>query len=190
MSEYDIHGHVEKRHQEFMKKHNLGTVKAKAQRAVNGPKHLDTEKKVENPEYRNNELYHKASEHARSVNKEVRDKLHKGYTKMSKSHPEELKHHILHTYIKGNAEHALPYVKVHGSGGHDKKAHAHATDPSDNEMYHKIRNAHHLSFHKGGESLIPVHAHESEHSKGHRVFGLQVKHNNGPLTNMKIGATP
>jgi hypothetical protein len=190
MSDYNIHSHAEKRHLEFMTKHNLGTNKAAAVRAIKGPKHLDKEKTVENPHYKSSDVYHEAGAHARTVNKEVRDKLHKGYHEMSKKHPEELKHHILSTYIKGNAEHALPYAKVHGSGGHNKPAHATATDPSDNEMYHKIRNAHHLSFHKGGDSLIHVHAHESEKSKGHRVFGLQVKHNNGPLTNIKIGATP
>ena len=108
---------------------------------------------------------------------------------MTKSHPEELKHHILHTYIKGNSEHSLPYVKVHGQGGHDKKAKATVSDPSDNDTYHKIRNSHHLSFHKGGEANINVHAHEHEHdTKGTKVFSLQAKHNNGPLTNMKIGA--
>lgn len=192
MSEYDLHGHAEKRHQEFMKKHNLGKTKSAAAKAVAGEKYIgDPKEKNLHPEYRNNELYHKASEHARQVNKEVRDKLHKGYSEMAKSHHEELKHHLLHTYVKGNSEHALPYVKVHGSGGGHKPAHATATDPSDNETYHHIRNAHHFSFHKGGEGNINVHAHEHEHdTKGKRVFGLQVKHNNGPLTNLKIGATP
>lgn len=189
MSDYDIHGHVEKRHLEFMTKHNLGTNKAAAVRSIKGPKHLDAEKKVENPGYKSSELYKKAGEHAKQINGEVRDKLHKGYSEMAKSHPEELKHHILHTYIKGNSEHSLPYVKVHGSGGHDKKAKATASDPSDNDTYHKIRNSHHLSFHKGGEANINVHAHEHEHdTKGTKVFSLQAKHNNGPLTNMKIGA--
>jgi hypothetical protein len=190
MSEYDIHSHVHNRHLEFMTKHKLGTNKAAAVRAIKGPKHLDNEKKVENPEYKKSDLYKKAGEHARKINGEVRDKLHKGYSTMAQSHPEELKHHILHTYIKGNSEHSLPYVKVHGSGGNDKKAKATVSDPSDNETYHKIRNAHHLSFHKGGEANINVHAHESEHDKkGTKVFSLQAKHNNGPLTNMKIGAT-
>ena len=188
MSDYDIHGHAEKRHQEFMKKHNLGTVKSKAAKLVAGEK--KDEHGNDNPGYRNNEMYHIASEHARKVNKEVRDKLHKGYSKMAETHHEELKHHLMHTYIKGNSEHALPYVKVHGTGGHDKPAHAEATDPSDNETYHTLHNAKKLSFHKGGESLIHVHAHEHPNKPGKRIFGLQVKHNSGPLTSIKIGATP
>ena len=190
MSEYDIHGHVEKRHKEFMEKHGLGSNKAAAVRKIKGPKHLDAEKKVENPDYKNSELYHAASDHARKINNEVRDKLHKGYSTMAKSHHEELKHHILSTYIKGNSKHALPYVKVHGQGGGDKPAKAHASDPSDNDVYHKIRNAHHFSFHKGGEANINIHAHESEKDKtGTKVFSIQAKHNNGPLTNMKTVAT-
>ena len=190
MSEYDIYSHTEKRHLEFMKKHGLGTNKAAAVRKIKGPKHLDADKKVENPGYKNSELYHAASDHARKVNNEVRDKLHKGYSKMAKSHHEELKHHLLSTYIKGNSEHALPYVKVHGQGGHDKKAKATVSDPSDNDTYHKIRNAHHYSFHKGGEANINVHAHEHEHdTKGSKVFTIQAKHNNGPLTNMKTVAS-
>ena len=110
---------------------------------------------------------------------------------MAKSHHEELKHHLLHTYIKGNTKHSLPYVKVHGQGGYDhesdthKPVHAHATDPSDNEMYHKIRNAHHLSFHKSGQGNITVKTHEhDEHGK--KAMSLQVKHSNGPLTNVSV----
>ena len=84
----------------------------------------------------------------------------------------------------------MPYVKVHGQGGGDKPAKAHASDPSDNDVYHKIRNAHHYSFHKGGEANINIHAHESEKDKtGTKVFSIQAKHNNGPLTNMKTVAT-
>jgi len=190
MSEYDIHGHTEQRHLEFMKKHGLGTNKAAAVRAIKGPKHLDAHGKVENPDYKNSDLYHAASEHARKINNEVRDKLHKGYSKMAQSHHEELKQHLLNTYIKGNSKHALPYVKVHGQGGGEKAAKAHVSNPSDNETYHKIRNAHHFSFHKGGEANISVHAHEHENdTKGTKVFTIQAKHNNGPLTNMKTVAS-
>lgn len=189
MSDYDIHGHVAKRHQEFMTRHGLGTNKAAAVRAIKGPKYLDAAGKKENPGYKNSELYHKASAHAKIINNEVRDKLHAGYSAMAKSHHEELKHHLLSTYIKGNSEHSLPYVKVHGSGGGDKKSQATVSDPSDNDTYHRIRNAHHFSLHKGGEGNINVHVHEhANDTKGKKVFSLQAKHNNGPLTNMKIGA--
>ena len=187
MSEYDIHAHVAKRHQEFMDKHKLGTNKAAAIRTIKGPKHLDSEKKIENPNYKTSEVYHKGVEHSKQINTEVRDKLHKGYSKAAQSHPEELKHHILHTYVKGNSEHSLPYVKVLGSGGHDKPATAHATDPSDNEMYHKIRSAHHLSFHKSGQGNITVKTHEHEHDEhGKKAMSLQVKHVNGPLTGVSV----
>ena len=190
LHEYDIHGHVEKRHREFMKANKLGDVKSKAAESVAGSKYLKNGK--DNPSYRNNPLYKKASEHATQINTEVRDKLHKGYNEMAKNKHEDLKHHILSTYIKGNSEHALPYIKVTGSGGGDKKAKAVASDPSDNETYHKIKNAKRFSFHKGGNGYIHVHAHATDHpnDKGEKVFGLQVKHNNGPLTNMKIGAQP
>ena len=67
MSEYDIHSHVHNSHLEFMAKHRLGTNKAAAVRAIKGPKHLDTEKKVENPEYKKSELYKKAGEHAKKI---------------------------------------------------------------------------------------------------------------------------
>ena len=95
MSEYDINAHVNKRHNEFIQKHNLDKVKSKAAKQVAGTKYSNDKTKDIHPEYRNNELYHKASEHAREINSEVRDKLHKGYSKMAKSHPEELKHHLL-----------------------------------------------------------------------------------------------
>ena len=187
MSNYDIHSHVEKRQQEFINKHKLSSVRTTAQKQIKGEKFLDKEKKQKNPHYKTSDLYHKASEHARKVNNEVRDKLHEGYSKMSHSHPEELKHHILSTFVKGSHEHALPYVKVHGSGGHDKPATAHATDPSDNEMYHKIRNAHHLSFHKSGQGNITVKTHEHEHDEhGKKAMSLQVKHVNGPLTGVSV----
>lgn len=190
MSDYDIHSHVEKRHKEFIEKHGLNRVKSKAAAQVAGTKYSNPVSKDIHPEYRNNPLYHKASEHARQVNKEVRDKLHDGYSKMSKSHHEELKDHLLRTYIKGNSDHALPYVKVHGSGGGDKPANAHATDPSDNESYHNIRNAHHFSFHKSGDAGIDVHSHKDENDKsGKKEFRLQVKHVNGPLTNVSINAS-
>ena len=186
-SEYDIHAHVTKRHQEFMNKHNLGTNKAAAIRVIKGPKHLDSAGKVESPHYKSSDVYHEGVIHSKKINNEVRDKLHKGYSKMANSHPEELKHHLLHTYVKGNSQHALPYVKIHGSGGHDKPAHAHATDPSDNEMYHKIRNAHHISFHKSGEGNVTVKTHEHEGDKqGSKAMSLQVKHVNGPLTGVSI----
>lgn len=188
MSEYDIHAHADMRHQEFMKKHKLGTVKSRAAKHVAGEKELHPGHT--SPSYRNNPLYHKASEHATQVNREVRDKLHKGYSEMAKSHHEELKHHLLSTYVKGNSEHSLPYVKIHGTGGGHKAASAHATDPSDNDVYHHIRSAKKFSFHKGGEGNINIHTHDSEHGPGKRVFGLQVKHNNGPLTNIKINANP
>ena len=190
ISEYDIHGHTENRHLEFMKKHGLGTNKAAAVRSIKGPKHLDDDKKVENPDYKNSDLYHQASDHARKINNEVRNKLHKGYSAMAKSNHAALKDHLLSTYIKGNTEHALPYVKVHGQGGGNKPAKAHVSNPSDNDTYHKIKNAHHFSFHKGGESNINVHTHGNEKDKqGSKVFSIQVKHNNGPLTNIKTIAT-
>ena len=177
---HDLLGHAEKRHQEFMKKNGLGTNTSAAAKAVAGEKKDAAGN--DNPEYRNNELYHKASEHARKVNTEIRDKLHEGYSQMSQK---DLKNHLLKTYIKGNTAHALPYVKTHGTGGDGKKpAAAHTEDPSDNDMYHKIKKAKKIELHKAGEGQINVHA------DGHRVFGLQVKHNNGPLTNMKIGAQP
>ena len=193
LNEYDIHGHVAMRHQEFMDKHKLGTNKSAAIRKIKGPKHLDDDKKISNPDYKTSRVYHKGVEHSKQINTEVRDKLHKGYSEMAKSHHEELKHHLLHTYIKGNTKHSLPYVKVHGQGGYDhesdthKPVHAHATDPSDNEMYHKIRNAHHLSFHKSGQGNITVKTHEHEHDEhGKKAMSLQVKHSNGPLTNVSV----
>jgi len=191
LSEYDIHGHAAQRHKEFQEKHGLEKVKSKAAAQVAGQKYIGNPKdKKRHPEYRNNPLYHEAQKHASQINNEVRDKLHKGYSHMAKTHHEELKHHILHTYIKGNSEHALPYVKVHGSGGHDKPAHAHATDPSDNETYHQIKNAHHLSFHKAGNDGMAVHTHEHKNDKsGKKAFRIQVKHNNGPLTNLSINAS-
>lgn len=191
LSEYDIHGHTEKRHKEFMKKHGLGTNKAAAVRAIKGPKHLDADKKVENPDYKTSDLYHEAGQHARTINREMRDRLHKGYSEMAKkSKHEELRHHLLSTYVKGNSKHALPFVKVHGQGGGDKPAKAHVSNPSDNDVYHKIRSAHHFSFHKGGEANTNVHTHENENDKkGTKVFSIQTKHNNGPLTNMKTIAT-
>jgi hypothetical protein len=73
-------------------------------------------------------------------------------------------------------------LKTHGQGGGNKPAKAHTEDPSDNDMYHSIAGAKKIEFHKGGEGNINVHA------DGKKVMSLQVKHNNGPLTSLKVGA--
>lgn len=161
------------RQKEFMDHFGLHSKMSKANEQIKGEKGTE--------EYRNNPLYSQAMKHASGVNTEVRDVLHKHYSNMSH---EDVKKHLLSTYIKANEDHTLPYVKVHGTGGGKKESSAHTEDPSDNEVYHNIRNAKHIEFKKGGGSLIHVHA------DGKRVFGIQVKHNNGPLTSLKILATP
>jgi hypothetical protein len=65
-------------------------------------------------------------------------------------------------------------------GGHEKAASAYTEDPGDNETYHSIRNAKNIEFKKGGGTGIDVHA------DGRKVMALQVKHNNGPFTSMKV----
>jgi hypothetical protein len=161
------------RQKEFMEKFKLSPKLTHAESEIKGEKGTE--------EYRNNPLYHEAMKHAAGVNTEIRDTLHDHYSNMDQ---DEVKHHLLKTYIKANAEHTLPYVKTHGTGGDKKEASAHTEDPSDNEVYHQLRNAKHIEFKKGGGSLIHVHA------DGKRVFGIQVKHNNGPLTPLKILAQP
>jgi hypothetical protein len=96
----------------------------------------------------------------------------------------DLKEHMLKTYVKASTSHALPYVKTHGTGGHEKEASAHTEDPSDNETYHALKDAKRVHVEKSAGSLISVHA------DGKRMFGIQVKHNNGPLTPIKILAQP
>jgi hypothetical protein len=96
----------------------------------------------------------------------------------------DLKEHMLKTYVKASTSHALPYVKTHGTGGYDKQASAHTEDPSDNETYHALRDAKKVHVEKSAGSLMSVHA------DGKRMFGIQIKHNNGPLTPIKILAQP
>lgn len=176
---------------EFMKTHKLGTNSAAAIRTIKGPKHLDDDKKVKNPAYKTSPLYHKAQKHTEEIHRAVRDNLHSGYSRVAASHHDEFKEHLLSTYIKGKSEHALPYVKVTGTGGNNKPANAHITDPSDNDTYHKIKNAKKFSLHPSGAGTLHINSHDShdENDKGHRVMSLQVKHGNGPLTPITVNAS-
>lgn len=168
----DLETHANKLQNQFLKKHGHKNLAAGAA-AVAGEKGTSS--------YRNSKKYDEAMAHATKVNGSVRDKLHEHYQSMKH---EDLKSHLLRTFVKANSEHALPYVKTHGTGGYDKEATAHTEDPSDNEMYHSIRDSKKLEIHKSGGTLMSVHA------DGKRMFGIQVKHNNGPLTSMKILGQP
>lgn len=195
---HDLIGYVNREHDKFMKKHGLGgtnRIKSKAASEVAGEKYLDEKKKIKNPQYRNNINYTAAKKDASRINNQVRDKLHEGYSQMN---AEDLKDHFLRTYIKGNNKQSLPYLKVTGTGGGTgKKASAHSTDPSDNDLYHQIKNAHHFVLEKGkgkdedgeGGSGIIVHTVDKAGNKK-RAFRIQVKHGNGPLTSVKILGQP
>jgi hypothetical protein len=183
---HDLHGEADKMQKDYMEKNELGNVKTKAQKIIKGEKYSDATEKKENPKYKNNEAYRAAGEHAKTINTAVRDKLHEGYSNM---HHEALREHLLKTYIKGNTEHALPYVKTSGSGGGHKPSSAHTEDPSDNDMYHQIKKAHKIELHKTGEGAIAVHTVDKD-GNSRRAFGIQVKHSDGPLSTMKIGAAP
>jgi len=169
----DLESDIKKHQSDFVKKKKLPTVMKQAAAKVAGVK--DT------PTYRNNPAYKEALEHATMINTKVRDKLHQHYSTMKSN---DLKEHMLKTYIKASTSHALPYVKTHGTGGYDKQASAHTEDPSDNETYHALRDAKKVHVEKSAGSLLSVHA------DGKRMFGIQVKHNNGPLTPIKILAQP
>jgi hypothetical protein len=169
----DLDSHVKTENSKFIKKKKLPDVLTKAAEHVAGKK--------ETSSYRNNPLYSEALTHAAKINTAVRDKLHEHYSKMKS---EDLKNHLLKTYVKASTTHALPYVKTHGTGGYDKEASAHTEDPSDNETYHALRDAKKVHVEKSAGSLMSVHA------DGKRMFGIQIKHNNGPLTGMKILAQP
>jgi hypothetical protein len=161
---------IQKKHNaEFSKKNKLPGKMAQAKRAVTGEKGKAG--------YRDNPLYEKAMVHAAKINNETRDRLHQHYSTMD---TETAKDHLIKTYIKASNSNALPYVKTHGMGGHEKAASAYTEDPGDNETYHAIRNAKNIEFKKGGGTGIDVHA------DGRKVMALQVKHNNGPFTSMKV----
>lgn len=169
----DLESDVKKHQSSFVKKKGLPTVMSQAAAKIAGKK--------ETKSYRNNPAYREALEHAKMINTKVRDKLHQHYSSMKSN---DLKEHMLKTYIKASTSHALPYVKTHGTGGYDKQASAHTEDPSDNETYHALRDAKKVHVEKSAGSLLSVHA------DGKRMFGIQVKHNNGPLTPIKILAQP
>ena len=169
----DLESDVKKHQSSFIKKKGLPTVTSQAAAKVAGKK--------ETKGYRNNPTYQEALEHASMINTKVRDKLHQHYSSMKSN---DLKEHMLKTYIKASTSHALPYVKTHGTGGYDKAASAHTEDPSDNETYHALRDAKKVHVEKSAGSLLSVHA------DGKRMFGIQIKHNNGPLTPIKILAQP
>jgi hypothetical protein len=184
---HDLAGHIKREQEKFMK-----TNKMMSKTRAAGAKEIAGEKKDESGQkselYRNTALYHKGLEHARKLNKQIRDKVHEGYSMMSH---DELKNHLMKTYIKGNSEHALPYVKTHGTGGGEskKKASAHTTDPSDNDMYHHLKNAKKIHIEKSGDAGMTVHTEDKEGNK-RKAFGIQVKHGNGPLTNVAILGQP
>ena len=161
----DLESDIRKHQSDFVKKKKLPTVMKQAAAKVAGVKETPKE----------------ALEHATMINTKVRDKLHQHYSTMKSN---DLKEHMLKTYIKASTSHALPYVKTHGTGGYDKQASAHTEDPSDNETYHALRDAKKVHVEKSAGSLLSVHA------DGKRMFGIQVKHNNGPLTPIKILAQP
>jgi len=169
----DLESEVKKHQSDFIKKKKLPTVASQAASKVAGVKETST--------YRNNPTYKEALSHASMINTKVRDKLHNHYSTMKSN---DLKEHMLKTYVKASTSHALPYVKTHGTGGHEKEASAHTEDPSDNETYHALKDAKRVHVEKSAGSLISVHA------DGKRMFGIQVKHNNGPLTPIKILAQP
>lgn len=202
---HDLIGYVNGEHKKFMKTHSLGepkvnkkgeTVynKTKAASQTAGEKYLDEKKGIKNPNYRKGNFYDMAQKDARRINNKVRDKLHEGYSQMNHK---DLKKHLLDTYIKGNDAHAVPYLKVTGTGGGNSKkpASAHSTDPSDNDLYHQIKNAHGFHLEKGGSndeeggSGMTVHTIDKDGNKK-RAFRIQMKHGNGPLTNMKILGQP
>ena len=169
----DLESEAKKQQISYIKKKGLPTVMTQAAAKIAGKK--------ETKGYRNNPAYREALEHATTINTKVRDKLHQHYSSMKSN---DLKEHMLKTYIKASTSHALPYVKTHGTGGYDKQASAHTEDPSDNETYHALRDAKKVHVEKSAGSLLSVHA------DGKRMFGIQVKHNNGPLTPIKILAQP
>jgi hypothetical protein len=169
----DLESDVKKHQSSFVKKKGLPTVMTQASAKIAGKK--------DSKSYRKSPAYKEALEHATMINTKVRDKLHQHYSSMKSN---DLKEHMLKTYIKASTSHALPYVKTHGTGGYDKQASAHTEDPSDNETYHALRDAKKVHVEKSAGSLMSVHA------DGKRMFGIQIKHNNGPLTPIKILAQP
>ena len=169
----DLESEAKKQQISYIKKKGLPTVMTQAAAKIAGKK--------ETKGYRNNPAYREALEHATTINTKVRDKLHQHYSSMKSN---DLKEHMLKTYVKASTSHALPYVKTHGTGGYEKEASAHTEDPSDNETYHALRDAKKVHVEKSAGSLMSVHA------DGKRMFGIQIKHNNGPLTSMKVIAQP
>jgi hypothetical protein len=169
----DLESEAKKQQMSYIKKKGLPTVLSQAAAKVAGKK--------ETKSYRKNPAYTEASEHMNMIDNKVRNKLHGHYSTMK---TDELKEHLLKTYVKASTTHALPYVKTHGTGGYEKEASAHTEDPSDNEIYHRLRDAKKIHVERGGNSNMSVHA------DGKKMFSIQVKHNNGPLTSMKVIAQP
>jgi hypothetical protein len=174
----DLESEPKKQQLSYAKKKGLPLVMSQAAEKIAGKKGT---KSYRDKEHGLNPAYAEAHAHATMINTKLRDKLHQHYSSMKSN---ELKEHMLKTYIKASTSHALPYVKTHGTGGYDKEATAHTEDPSDNETYHALRDAKKVHVEKSAGSLMSVHA------DGKRMFGIQVKHNNGPFTPIKILAQP
>lgn len=164
---------VKDRHEHLKKQEKLHSTTSTAAKQIAGKRGTAT--------HRSGPKYDRAMKHTSETNTMVRDHLHKGYQKM---HHEHLKNHLVKTFLKATHSHALPYVKTHGQGGGSKPAAAHTEDPHDNEHYHAIKKAKKLEVKKSGGSLMSVHA------DGKKIFHMQVKHNNGPLTSMKVIGQP
>lgn len=163
----DLEGIFKKHHDAFAKQNGLSPVASQRKQEIKAdPK-----------------MYKKATEAAHAVHSDVADTLHKHYSNMNH---EELRHHLLNTFLKVGGTNPVPYVKVTGTGGAGRTpAGAHTEHHDDNPVANSIRNANQITTRRSGKGYINVLA------DGKPAFNIQVKHNStGMATSGKILGQP
>jgi len=167
---YNILEEANNAHSEFAKEHGLSNVKS--QRADELKARPD--------------LYTNALAKAEELHTKIRDKLVDLYNQKSEDDHEELRSHLLNTFLKASqSDDNIPYVKVSGKNRPGKEPTAVVEETHDNPVYHAIKNAKKITMEPAGGAYIHVKA------DGEKQFSMQVKHNSTPMaTSIKINGQP
>lgn len=163
----DLESIASKRREEFAKKHGLGKTDISRKKAIKADP----------------QLYEKALEAGGHLHREIADTLHNHYSEMN---PEDLRHHLVSTFLKSDENNPVPYVKVTGRGGYgDKPAMAHTEHHHDNPVTNAMLSAKKITTRRSGAGMIHVLA-DNRHA-----FTIQAKHNSTPMsTSMKLIGQP
>ena len=145
----------------------------------------------------------KVQQAAKDVHKYASDEIAKHYNNMANTDHEGLRKHLENLVLRSDSDNKLDHIKSTGFGSDDKMKEGdkpetfykgHAVHPDDNPMNQAVKNAHHFSFHRTGDSYMHVVAHvkndKGQEEKKH-LFSFQVKHNDDKLgSSLKVIGQP